>query len=464
MNWKTISKRDILIGLSATLGLGLVLLGVVLVLLSRPEAASPVPEGVTPAPTPALATAAPETSLPTEAPPVAPTSTATVEPEPVASAGTVVTYTVQSGDTLWDISVRFEVSVEALSLASGVVGEMIWPGQVLTIPVGGAPISLTPAPQPTVSDGEATPPPAAEVWTPSVMEGNLDAAYPEKLVTDRFTLHFTPGTYPARNANATAALVTRGLAHIEAHFGKPLAGRFDVYAAGSIFASPNQALRGYSVSAARRYFFLHDGTGSPADQQYIAAHELTHLYTWNVFGRPVSAMLSEGAAVSTGLSAVAGEGHLPLRIFCAAYDRAGKLPRVSSNLSYQGHIRNLVNYYAAGCFVQYLLDTYGPEKFGQLYPTGDYSGIYGKSLAALETDWRAIVATHHAEVDFEPEALVEAVDAVAAAYEQLFRNFRGTPAEMRAYRALDVARIALVEGRLADVDAALLAFHSALNS
>ncbi|MDX9955915.1 MAG: protein kinase [Anaerolineae bacterium] len=177
-------------------------------------------------------------------------------------------------------------------------------------------------------------------------------------------------------------------------------------------------------------------------------------------GLPVSAMLSEGAAVSTGMSAVAGEGHLPLRVFCAAYDLAGKLPRVSGNLSYQGHIRDLENYYAAGCFVQYLLDAYGPEKFAQLYPTGDYRGVYGKSLTALESDWVASLAEYHAEVAFEPETLVEAVDAVAAAYEQLFSSFRGTPEEMRAYRVLDGARIALIEGDFPGVDAALTEFRS----
>lgn len=449
MTWKNISKRDILIGLSAALGLGLLMLGGVLVLLSRPPT---VPLPITSSPTLPPATSVPEVAAPLEAPFVTPTPTATVEAMPAA---TLITYTVQPGDTLWDISMRFEVSVEALSLANGVVGDIILPGQVLTIPIVG--VALPPLATPVTA---TTPQPTAEAWKPSVMEGNLEAAYPETLTTERFTLHFTPGTYPAQHAEATAAMVTRGLAHLEQRLGKSLADRFDVYAAGSIFAPPNQALRGYSVSAARRYFFLHDGTGTPADQEYIATHELTHLYTWNVFGRPVAAMLSEGAAVALGMSAVAGRGHLPLHIFCAAYDRAGKLPRVSGNLSFQGHIRDLENYYAAGCFVRYLLDTYGPEKFGQLYPTGNYQGIYGKSLTALEAEWLADVALHHFEVTFEPETLIAAVDAVAAAYEQLFRNFSGTPAEFRAYRALDEARIALLEGRLTDVDIALAAFRA----
>lgn len=459
LSLQTTSKRDVLIGLGAALALGLVIFTLVLVL--EHPGATPSPTLVLPSAVPVITeTVMPEVTLLPEAIP-----TSTLEPEPTPLPTTVLTYTVQPNDTLWDIAVRFEVSVEALSSASNIVGDNIWPEQVLTIPVAGAIVwASTPAPASTVTDETLSTPLAAEVWTPSAIEGDLATEYPETLTTERFALHFVPETYPAQNAAATAAMVTHGLEHIEQTFAQPLTGSFDVYAAGSIFAAPNQALRGFSVSASRRYFFLHDGTGSLADQQYIVTHELTHLYAWNVFGRPVSAMLSEGAAVSTGMSAVAGEGHLPLQVFCAAYDLAGLLPRVSGNLSFQGHIRDLDNYYAAGCFVQYLLELYGPEKFAQLYPTGDYSGVYGKSLPTLESDWKASLAEYHVEVTFEPETLVEAVDAVAAAYEQLFDNFRGTPEEMRAYRALDGARIALIEGNFPDVDTALAKFRSELSS
>ncbi len=56
------------------------------------------------------------------------------------------------------------------------------------------------------------------------------------------------------------------------------------------------------------------------------------------------------------------------------------------------------------------------------------------------------------------------IQLVDAAYDQLFRDFQGTPGQMSAYHDLDRARIALAEGRFADVDAALAAFRSTLDS
>jgi len=380
----------------------------------------------------------------------------------------VVTYTVQEGDNLETIAARYNTTVQAIADANGLPSlDLILAGSTLTIPLhpGNPPDNGT-------SPGEIQATPTLEasgtevpaVWHPSILEGDLEFAYPDKVEMERFTLHFTPGTDPAQNPQAVADMVARGLAHIERVLNAHLDGRFDVYAAGSIFAPPNQALRGHSFSAVRRYFFLYDGTGNQADQQYIATHELTHLFTWNVFGHPVSAMLSEGAGVYTGMTLIADSDHIPIKVFCAAYHQAGQLPHISGNPSFQGHIRDLPTYYAAGCFVQYLIETYGSEKFGQLYSTGDYTGVYGQSLAALEQEWISYIEASELSLPFTPDGLVEAVDAVGTAYDELFANFQGTQAQMVAYLELDEARLALLEGRLEDSATYLAEFRRVLNS
>ena len=54
-------------------------------------------------------------------------------------------YTVRAGDTLWAISQRFGVSVDAIKLANGLVSNIIFVGQDLLIPVAG---SVSPPPPP----------------------------------------------------------------------------------------------------------------------------------------------------------------------------------------------------------------------------------------------------------------------------------------------------------------------------
>ena len=261
----------------------------------------------------------------------------------------------------------------------------------------------------------------------SLLEGDLASAYPLSWETSRFTLHYTPGTFVAIDPLAVSELVSNGLANDEYIFQATLPDHFDVYAAGSLFTPPSRALRGRSFSYELRYHFLHDGSGSATDQQYIATHELTHLFAWNVFGMPSSTMLSEGAATYAGMQMVAGlaagSTHLPLETFCAAYMQAGVLPDVSSSLSYNGHNIDLENYYASGCFVGYLLQVYGPASFAQLYSTGNYQGIYGQSLISLEADWRAYTANQPIPVWLDASALVAQVTAVTTAYENFFPYF-----------------------------------------
>jgi tetratricopeptide (TPR) repeat protein len=51
-------------------------------------------------------------------------------------------------------------------------------------------------------------------------------------------------------------------------------------------------------------------------------------------------------------------------------------------------------YTMAGSFAHFLLSAYGPEKFRAIYRSGgDFPGVYGRPLAALEGDWRRFLET-----------------------------------------------------------------------
>ncbi len=122
-------------------------------------------------PTPTITPIPSDTPVPTASDtpaPVTPTGTATTAPSPSPAATEAVptpsepaaqTYTVEAGDTLFDIAARFGVSVEELTAANGMTdARVIRPGQVLVIPVPGAtsrPASAAPTAQTyTVKAGE----------------------------------------------------------------------------------------------------------------------------------------------------------------------------------------------------------------------------------------------------------------------------------------------------------------------
>jgi len=363
-----------------------------------------------------------------------------------------VVYTVKAGDTLGGIAKSYDVTVDEIVTANSLDSDIIWVGQKLTIPVPPPPPTETPTATATPT---ATPTPTitpTPTWGPTSLEGDLSVAYPETGGPQRFTLHYRAGMYGIEDIAAVQAMVVKGMEHIEGTFRATLPGTFDVYVAGTVFAAPYSLHRGRTFAEARQVFVLYDGTGTPEDQQYTLTRELTQLFAWHVLSPPASTVLSEGLAIYVGMTSIADSDYIPPETFCVAYHQAGKLPRISRPLRFENHILDLQNYYAAGCFVQYLIETYGMEKFRALYRSGDYESVYALSLEALEEAWIAELESVDMDMAFEPQALVNAVAAVGRFYTTLFANFRGTPAQLATYRTLDAARIALLEGDLTTVN------------
>jgi LysM repeat protein len=502
--------QKIILAILATCALAVVILAVVVVVKNMPPA---LPGAASASQTAFDGTSSNNPESGSTPSPLPGTPTITASPTPA-------TYTVQAGDTLTSIAELFGVTVEDLYSWNGLSSDIIQPGWQLTVT---APLAELLTPTTAVTEVTAVETPtttsaplveATQHWvtnedmlesiaslyqlTPadlraanymvgdallpgmrlvipgtlapalpyqfSVLEGDLLSAYPLQYQADRLTLHTAPNTYPSIDPEALAVLELSALEHIEGLFKTTLNQHFDVFVAGSVFAPPDRALRGRSFSLNRQTLFLHDGTGNAADQLYIATHELTHLFSWNVFGAPVSTMLSEGAAAYSGMEAIRGQGHLPVEIFCAAYLQAGQLPRVSGSLSFEGHILDLQNYYAAGCFVGYLIEVYDPYNFARLYPTGDFETVYGKSASDLEDEWRGVLALESIPAGLSPERLVSSVTRLERTYLDFFSGFSGTTVQLGAYRELDLARLALLSGDLDAFDALLILYEAALQA
>jgi LysM repeat protein len=100
----------------------------------------------TPSPTNTY-TPAPHTPTPAASPTpqFSPTPTDTPGPSPTPMP---ITYTVQEGDSLFGIAVQFQVDMEAIKIANGLVSDALSVGQVLIIPTGDIQ-TPTPTPLPT---------------------------------------------------------------------------------------------------------------------------------------------------------------------------------------------------------------------------------------------------------------------------------------------------------------------------
>jgi len=486
------NRRSLLVAAILLLGVGSIIIFTVILWLSRGQ--SPLIDS----PTLILA----ESIIPTESEPTltaSPQPTATPEPT-IAFTSTPVrpfTYLVGTGDTLSGIALKFQVSLDSLKAANQLTGDTILAGQILIIPTiqavelpmatpaaneyivrAGDTLETIAAAKGTTIEkmretnfmvGDSILPgqklllpdenPVGPNWYWSVLDGNRVAGYPYLLEKEKFTLRYQVNSFTSVDAEAVAGLVQNALDNVQSIFKINLSGRFTAYAAGNLFEPPNQYLRGRSFSSARETLFLYDGTGDPADQQYIIAHELTHLYMWNTFGVPSSVMISEGAAVFSGMNAISTSDHLSLKSICKLMYDASSLPNISSELGYSGHNYDLENYYTAGCFVEYLMEKYSPSQVGAVYPTSNYGSVFGKNLAALESDFEANLANQPVVQGIDPVAFTAQMDKLSLTYRSFFPSFSPNAKTLEQYRLLDHARLELLKGNLLKSDQYLGQFN-----
>ena len=407
-----------------------------------------------------------------------------------------LTYTVQQGDTLIGIAQRLSVNADALRTLNQISGETIFPDQVLLLPATVTPRPETGAFVHSVTQGETlisiaaiykvdvdevkalnglasdtivvgqqilipstgvrppTPTPTPEPWQPAVITGSLEAAYSLAAPWGHFNIHYPPNTRVAesKEMEGLKRLLEKALTFSEGVLERSFNGRIEVYVSASLFDDPSTALRGFSVPKEYRIFLVHDGNEPSAEQLYFATYAVTQLLANRIFGAAASPLIREGlAGFAAGQAMVSeaaqGSSYLSPKRLCAALEQAGDLPDVTQPLGLEGHLGYLDQHLAAGCFVGYLIETEGFAPIAQLYASGDYQAVYGRSLAKLAEAWVASLG-QEGDPPLDPVELSSLLEGLNTAYRRLWADFAGSPAQMRTYEALGQARTAWLQGRL----------------
>lgn len=175
-----------------------------------------------------------------------------------------------------------------------------------------------------------------------------------------------------------------------------------------LFADPRQkqrmmGARNVYMAKPWRYEIYLNHSGFP---HQVLRHEIAHVVAGEfgdpIFGVSASGVLGLPLRFNVGLiegTAVAVDWpdhfNKPLTPHQSvkALTELDMAPPISSLLSTRFlAVSSARSYTVSGSFVRFLLETYGVERLKKLYRSGgDIAGVYGKSLAELETEWRAMI-------------------------------------------------------------------------
>jgi hypothetical protein len=204
------------------------------------------------------------------------------------------------------------------------------------------------------------------------------------------------GLFSPEEQARLAAELDRALGYVVERFGTAPSGRISAY----VGLEPACGIHGIAYTDVRttQVFTCRDLPLSRAVN--IMAHEFVHQLCHDRYGdNHLSAdlILSEGTA--TWGAGAYWLGDAPnFRSFVRPWLASGA--EIPLGESYVGRPISDMNqlYYQWASFVEFLIETYGRDRFDQLYLTGagypassDYQGIYQKPFEQLEAEWKAWV-------------------------------------------------------------------------
>ncbi len=137
--------------------------------------------------------------------------------------------------------------------------------------------------------------------------------------------------------------------------------------------------------------WLHQIHINMADVGVGSKHEMTHALAaelnTSLMKVPMNSGLVEGIAVALGDNLWYGE---PLDRAVALIFASGANVSPEQVFTNAGFFQSYsgISYAIAGSFCKYLLETYGIEKFQQVYASGNISRVYQRDVSALLADWK----------------------------------------------------------------------------
>ncbi|MBK9711129.1 MAG: hypothetical protein IPO81_07280 [Kouleothrix sp.] len=262
------------------------------------------------------------------------------------------------------------------------------------------PTAPAPSPSPTAA-ATATPAPSPAGTPAPTLEGDLVAR------TERLDIYRLNGSVPITAVLDLAPQIERAIDRVGARMGARLSGRVALR-----FEPPQQgpcAIRGLTLSHQRTIRMFYGPTTTPARLLPIAAHELAHqlqhdYYGWAAHQRSDTILLEGQATWASGDYAIGADGRPEWASRAEQALDAGELLRLDADLEADCHTTTRGAAYTGwAAFVAFLM-TQGRERFDALYRSGgghtpgsaDYDGVYGKSLAELDQEWRAWLTVQRA--------------------------------------------------------------------
>lgn len=233
---------------------------------------------------------------------------------------------------------------------------------------------------------ERIPPTAGPQATPQAITGDFSQI-------NQLDLVIADGLFANPEQAIVASELDSALAYVSARFGTTAQGRIKTVLANE----SSCGLHGIAYTDIREVQVF-TCAGLPRQRAInILAHEFVHQLSHDRYGsRHLSAdlILLEGLA-TWGAGQYWLGNYTSFRAMVQPYKQNRTL--LPLGMSYVGQGINVMNqlYYQWGSFVEFLIETYGRERFDALYVSGsgspgsaDYRGVYGKDLSTLEAEWQ----------------------------------------------------------------------------